>query len=328
MPVYFYWGEDEYRLNQAVRELRDRILEPTWMSFNFDKIGPDQPDAMIQGLNQVMTAPLGTGGRLVWLVNSPVGQRCSEELLAELERTLAQLPDACHLLFTSSSKPDGRSKATKLLQKHGQFQEFSPISAWKTEDLTQALQKAARQVGLKLTPEAVELLVTAIGNDTRQLHNELEKLHLYTTGRPDPTLTAADVGLLVTTTTQNSLQLAEAIRQGKTASALNLIGDLLQQNEAPLRIVATLTRQFRTWLWIKLLTEAGERDPQVIAKMAEVNNPKRVYFLQKEVQRVPLLALQQALPLLLKLEVSLKQGSEPISSLQIKVIELCHLFRL
>jgi DNA polymerase III subunit delta len=323
MPAYFYWGEDEYRLTQAVQELRDRTLDSAWLSFNFDKIGPEQPDAIVRGLNQVMTLPFGSGGRLVWLVNTTLGQRCPEEVLNELERTLPYLPGLCHLLLTSSAKPDGRSKAVKLLQKYGEVKEFSQIPAWKTDELSQAVKQVARQVGVKLTPEAVELLVSAVGNDTRQLHNELEKLRLY--GNKSMGLTAADVALLVTTTTQNSLQLAEAIRQADTSRALQLVGDLIQQNEVPLRIVATLVRQFRTWLWIKLM--AGEQDVQAIAKAAEVNNPKRVYFLQKEVQRVSLQQLQQALPLLLQLEVSLKRGSEANSSLQIKVIELCDLFR-
>ncbi|MBW4549850.1 MAG: DNA polymerase III subunit delta [Aphanocapsa sp. GSE-SYN-MK-11-07L] len=324
MPAYFYWGEDEYRLTQAVQALRDRILDPTWLSFNFDKIGPEQPDAIVQALNQVMTLPFGSGGRLVWLVNTSLGQRCAEEVLTELERTLPDLPEAGHLLLTSPNKPDGRSKAVKLLQKYAQVKEFSQIPAWKTDELSQEIRQAARQIGVKLTPDAVELLVNAVGNDTRQLHNELEKLRLY--GGPSTGLTAQEVALLVTTSTQNSLQLAEAIRQADTSRALNLVADLIQQNEAPLRIVATLIRQFRTWLWIKLM--AGEQDLQAIAKAAEVSNPKRVYFLQKEVQRVSLPQLQQALPLLLQLEVSLKQGSEANSSLQIKVIELCHLFRL
>ncbi len=324
MPAYFYWGEDEYRLSQAVQTLRDRILDPAWLSFNFDKIGPEQPDAIVQALNQVMTLPFGSGERLVWLVNTTLGQRCAEEIWHELERTLPDLPEVCHLLLTSPAKPDGRSKAVKLLQKHGQVKEFGLIPAWKTDELHQEIRQAARQVGLKLTPDAVELLVSTVGNDTRQLHNELEKLRLY--GGSSTGLTAQEVALLVTTTTQNSLQLAEAIRQADTSRALNLVADLIQQNEAPLRIVATLVRQFRTWLWIKLM--AGEQDLQAIAKAAEVNNPKRVYFLQKEVQRVSLPQLQQAMPLLLQLEVSLKQGSEANSSLQIKVIELCDLFRL
>jgi len=54
------------------------------------------------------------------------------------------------------------------------------------------------------------------------------------------------------------LHLAAAIRVGDAAKALALIAQLLSRNEPALRIVATLIGQFRTWLWVKLMTEAGE----------------------------------------------------------------------
>ena len=332
MPAYLYWGEDEYRLAQAVQGLRDRLLDANWASFNYDKIeltsGSEQTEAVIQGLNQMMTAPFGVGDRLVWLANVPLCQRCSEELLLELERTLPALPKTSHLLLTNSAKPDGRSKVTKLFQKYAEIQEFSPISPWKTEQLVQQVKLAARQVGVKLTQDAVELLAESVGNDTRQLYGELEKLRLYATASPSkdaPLLNAVLVASLVAVTTQNSLQLADAIRQGDTNQALILVTELINQNEPSLRIVATLTKQFRTWLWVKLMTEAGERDERLIAQAAEVGNPKRVYFLQRDVQRLSVKQLQQVLPLLLDLEVSLKQGGEAIATLQTKVIELCQL---
>jgi DNA polymerase III subunit delta len=323
MSVYFYWGDDDYRLQQAVKQLRDNILDPTWISFNFDKIGPEQPDAVMQALNQVMSPPFGAGGRLVWLVNTTLGQRSNDDLLTELSRTLPNMPAESHLLLTSSNKPDGRSKAVKLLQQHAEVTEFALTPTWKTEDLLANVRRVAQQVKVKLAPEAQELLTEAVGNDTRQLWMELEKLRLFAGERE---ISAAEVASLVTSSSQNSLQLAAVIRQGATADALGLVGDLIRQNEAPLRIVASLTRQFRTWMWVKLLSEAGERDTQVIARAADIGNPKRVYILQKEVQRHPSAQFLAALPILLELEVGLKQGAEPMTTLQTKIIQLCQIF--
>ena len=48
---------------------------------------------MVQALNQAMTPPFGSGQRFIWLVDTPIAQRCSEALLAELERTLPNIPD-------------------------------------------------------------------------------------------------------------------------------------------------------------------------------------------------------------------------------------------
>ena len=141
----------------------------------------------------------------------------------------------------------------------------------------------------------------------------------------DTVLDLEVITTLIGSQTQSSLKLAAAIRSGETVKALELVENLIAHNEHPLRIVATLVGQFRTWLWVKLMIEIGEKDEKAIAQAAEINNPKRVYFLRQEVKSLSLNQLQKTLPLLLELEVSLKQGKEEISILKTKIIELCQL---
>jgi DNA polymerase-3 subunit delta len=326
LPVCLYWGDDEFALEQAVNALRQRVLNPDWSSFNFEKILPDQPGAIVQGLNQAVTPPFGEGSRLVWLVDTSICQRCSEELLAELERTLPLIPETSVLLLTTGNKPDGRLKSTKLLQKYAEIREFSVIPPWKTDLLVRQVQQAAKEVGVKLTTGATEMLAEAVGNDTRQLYSELEKLRLYG-GRSKSSLDEEAIATLVTASSQNTLQLGAAIRQGQVARSLDLVADLLRQNEPALAIVKSLVGQFRTWIWVKLMLEQGERDEQKIAQAAEISNPKRIYFLKKEVEHLSLNRLLQTLPLLLELEASLKLGADELATLQTKVIELCELCR-
>ncbi len=326
MPIFFYWGGDDFRLNQAVATLRDRTLDPEWASFNYDKIPPEQADGALQALNQAMTPPFGLGKRFVWLQDTTLCQRCPENLLSELERTLPVIPETSVLLLTSPNKPDGRLKSTKLLQKYTDIREFSPIPPWKTELLVKQVHKMAGEAEVNLTPAAAELLAESVGANTRRLFNELEKLRLYSVDRDRP-LSPDIVSDLVLANTQNSLQLAAALRQGETVLALSLATDLINRNEPALRIVSTLVGQFRTWLWVKVMFETGERNDKAIAQAAEVNNPKRIYFLQKEVKTLPLKRLQQALPLLLELEAMLKRGADELITLQTKVIEISQLFR-
>ena len=326
MPIYLYWGEDDFAIAKAVTSLRDRTLDPDWSSFNFDKISAEPTNAILQALTQAMTPPFGMGQRLVWLENTNIGQQCSEAILTELERTLPAIPETSVLLLTARNKPDGRLKSTKLLQKYAEVKEFSPIPPWKTDQLIQQVRQAAQTSGVTLAPPSIELLAESVGNNSRQLYSELEKLRLYAGDRHQP-LAAEVVTSLVVANTQNSLQLAAAIRQGQVAEALELVAGLLSLNEPALRVVATLIGQFRTWLWVKLMQEAGERDERAIAQAAEVSNPKRIYFLQQEVRGLSAQQLQQTLPLLLELEMSLKQGAEELSTLQTKVIELCQIYQ-
>ena len=324
MPIYVYWGEDDFAMEKAIVILRERVLDPLWTSFNYTSFPPEQADSIVQALNQVMTPPFGAGGRFVWLINTSISQNCPDHILAELQRTVKVIPPESTLLLTSRNKLDERLKSTKLLKQFATFCEFPLIPAWKTELLVQSVQQAAQTVGVKLNPLVVELLAESVGNDTRLLYNELEKLRLYTQSSRKP-LDVNIVSELVRNTTQNTLQLATAIRTGDTPKALGILNDLSNSAEPGLRIVATLIGQFRTWLLVKMMMETGERNPQAIALAAEVTNPKRIYFIQQEVKSLPLKQLILALPVLLELEVSLKQGASETSTLQTKVIEMCQI---
>ena len=326
MPIYLYWGEDDFAITKAVVQLRDHVLDPQWVSFNYNSLPPDQPDAAIEGLNQAMTPPFGAGSRLVWLVDTTLCQQCSEDLLTELKRTLPIIPETSVLLLTCHTKPDGRLKSTQLLQKCAHIREFSLIPPWKTEQIVQRVQQAAQELGVKLSQKSAYLVAESVGNNTRQLYSELEKLKTFAGGASKP-LDVDAVASLVRANTQNSLHLAAAIKDGDAAKALAKATELINRNEPALRIVATLIGQFRTWLLVKLMIETGQRDEKAIAQAAEVGNSKRVYFLQQEVKPLSVQQLVSTLPLLLELEVSLKQGAEEMSALQTKVIELCQVFQ-
>ncbi|NES81934.1 MAG: DNA polymerase III subunit delta [Moorea sp. SIO2B7] len=324
MPIYLFWGEDEFAIAKSVEKLKKSVLDPNWLQFNYHKLPGAQNDATIEALNQAMTPVFGMGGRLVWLADTTICQHCSEDIFSELNSTLPVIPKNSHLLLTSSKKPDKRLKSTKILQQYGEIKEFSWIPPWKTAEILKKVQQLSQEFPVKLTSAAVELLAESVGNNTRQLWSELQKLSIYGEGMSKP-LDVETISTLVHANTQNSLQLAAAIRQGDQDRALGLVVDLINKNEPALRIVATLVGQFRTWTIVRLMVESGEKDEGAIAKAAEVNNPKRIYFLRKEIQSLSLKQLLSTLPILLELEVSLKRGADPFSTLQTKIIELCHL---
>ena len=93
MPVYFYWGDDDYQISQAVKKLIDNSIDPMWRDFNYTKINASGDLEVMDGLNQAVTSPFGMGSRLTWLVDTAIAQKCSESLLAELERTFKNLPN-------------------------------------------------------------------------------------------------------------------------------------------------------------------------------------------------------------------------------------------
>ncbi len=330
MPIYFFWGNDEFRLKKAVAMLRSSTLNSDWASFNYDRIDPDFANGPIQALNQAMTPPFGFGKRFIWLANTALGQRCPEDVMTEMVRTLPLVPETAVLLLTSAHKPDGRLKSTKLLKTYAEFREFSTLAPWQTDQIIDQVKRAAQEMNLRLKPQALDLLAEAVGADTRRLYNEVEKLSLYWSddqGAPKTdSLPPEIVSQLVAVSTQTSFQLSEALIAGKVDQALSLVTDLLANNEPALRVVATLVGQFRRWLWVSVLEAEGERDVNAIAKAAEISNPKRVYFLQKQVRGCAPTQLQRALELMLELEFSLKRGAPETITLQTKMIEIASCF--
>jgi DNA polymerase-3 subunit delta len=326
MSIICYWGDDDFAIARAVMALQQSSIDPAWTSFNYEKLTHDREETVIQALNQAMTPPFGMGKRLVWLADTTLTQQCSENILTELERTLPRIPDTTVFLLTSKNKPDARLKSTKTLQKYASVQEFSLIPPWKTDELLTHVHQAVQELELKLTQDAIKLLAEAVGNNTRQLYLELEKLQLLA-GDKATAINAKMVSSLVVANTQNSLQLATAIREGNIPKSLTLVAELIERNEPPLKIVATLVGQFRTWLWVKMLLEAGEKDERLIATTAGLGNPKRLYFIKQELQSLKASQLAATLPKLLSLELSLKRGNEPIATLQTHAIELCRIFR-
>ena len=323
MPIYLFWGEDDFALSVAVKKLQESVVDPNWFQFNCDRISDDRPSAIIDALNLAMTPVFGMGERLIWLTQTTICQNCPPDLLSQLESTLPVIPPTSHLLFTSTKKPDRRLKSTKLIEKYATVTEFSPIAPWKIQEIIDKVTQFSQEIGVKLTPDAIELIAKSVGNNSRQLWNELEKLSIYGQTK---TLDLEVISTLVNCNTQSSIDLAQAIRTGNKLRAIELTSQLLDRDEPALRIVATLVNKFRTWAIVKLMEVKGEKNQQLIAQTAEIGNPKRIYYLRQEIKSISSEKLVNTFPILLELELSLKQGGEPLSTLKTKVIELCEIF--
>ncbi|AFZ53021.1 DNA polymerase III subunit delta [Cyanobacterium aponinum] len=324
MPIYYFWGDDDFTMMQEINALKEKNLDLNWLQFNFEKFAGDKEEFIREAFLQAMTPPFGSGDRIVWLVNTTICQSCSEDLLTEIQRTIKQIPDTTHLLLTSEKKPDGRIKSTKLVNQYAQVKEFSLIPPWQTDILIKKVEGMVAQKELKITKEGIKILANCVGNDSRLLWQELDKLSLYQGENKQP-INEEIVKSLVNVSNQNSLQLAQAILQQNIPLALQLVQDLISLNEPALRIVATLVGQFRTWAIVKTMVESGEKDEKAIAENADISNPKRIYFLKQETKNISAQKLLSSLPILLELEANLKSGHDPLIALETKIIQLCTL---
>ena len=308
-------GSDTHAIQKKVAFFKAN-LNKTWAICNYHKFdGIDIEKATCCAL----TPAFGITGLKLVVVENCNFKQIAPETFSALQ-LISNLTDT-HLVLWGTSI-DKRLKVVKLLLKCANLFECDLMPPWRTDLIASKISSEVIHLKLELNNEIVQYLAVAIGNNLTRAESELRKLLTYSA---DKRLSLAEVKMLIPSSTQSSLQLAEAIRTGKAKEAASLLGELLAMNNHPLMICATLITQFRTWLWIKSAIQSGVKQDTEIAKVCNIGNPKRVYFLKQEVQHTSIAALKHAVKMLFDLEISLKTGYQS-SHLLLSILILSRLF--
>jgi DNA polymerase-3 subunit delta len=230
-PVYFLHGEDDYLKDARTRELVDAAVDPATRDFNLELRRGSEIDA--ETLDALLGTPPMLAERRVVVIRDvdKLKKDARALLLRYVERPA---PDTVLVLVA----PAG-AKADKPLADRATAVEFAPLTGdrlprWVAYHVETAL-------GRTITPDAVALLVEAVGADLSQLAVELEKLASYATATIDVDAVAEVVGVRHG---ESVGALLDAIAAKDAATALELIGSVLQQPKtSAVSIVMNLTTQ-------------------------------------------------------------------------------------
>lgn len=129
-------------------------------------------------------------------------------------------------------------------------------------DLPDWIRARARLRKVKLDSAAINDLAEFVGDELRQLDQELTKLADYA---GDRTVTREDVRRLVAATRAASVfELVDALGLGDAPAAGRLMQHALDlDGEPPLRLMAMIARQFRLLIQVKTLQAQGMRPPEI-----------------------------------------------------------------
>ena len=327
MPIHLIWGNDYEACNREIEELINSVIDSSWKSFNYSQLDGNDPKQNLRALEEAQSAPLGSGGRIVLVRRSPFCNGCSIELGNKLEQVIKLIPDKTHLILSNSNKPDKRLKTTKLIEKSIQSNTLSQEKSfilplpWDINGQRNLVKNNLQRLNLKMNYETIDLIVESIGNDSSLINTELQKLSLFseavntnlTTDKPRE-ISKELVKKLIQNNSTNALEIANSLLKGEIIIALNKIQSLLKNGEPALRLITTLTGQSRGWLWVHLLDSQGNQDVKEIAKLAGIANPKRIFVIRKQIQDKSLETLLKLMKKLLKIEASIKSGTNPIDS--------------
>jgi len=295
-------GNDQYAIEQHIVQYINQI-HPIWQEFNVHRYS-HKKDQLDSAITTALSIPFNTEFSKVVVINDCNFKQFSN-FDFELLQNIDSMPQTTQLFFIAPFI-DKRLRVVKYLLKKGKLLEFASFPPWRTDLIANYVSDEAKKLNLQLPRGSFSYLADAIGNDTTRIASSLQKLDCATTDSQNLTLT--EVRTLVPHTTSNALQLADAMRQGNALQVTKLLNALLEIAVHPGVIVATVTTQFRTWLWVKTATDNGLTDSKEIANACAIANPKRLYFLLKETQSLNPIALKKTVLRLLELQVQIKRG--------------------
>jgi DNA polymerase-3 subunit delta len=230
-PVYYLFGDDDFLKDGRSRDLIGAAVDPSTRDFNLEVRRAGELDA--EGLDALLGTPPMLADRRVVVLRDV--DKLKKGARVVLDRYLARpAPDTVLILIApSGAKPD------KGLSERATAVEFSPLNG---DRLPRWLVHHTETVlGRGITPEAVTLLVEAVGSDLPQLAVELEKLASYANTTIDERAVAEIVGVR---RGESVGDLLDAVAAKDANAALGLIPIVLQlPKTSAVTIVMALTSQ-------------------------------------------------------------------------------------
>ena len=229
--AYYFFGENEYLKEEAVRRLIDAAVDPTTRDFNLDqRKGVDLDAAEVASL--LGMPPMMAERRVV--VIKDVGSLRKDARQA-LDVYLKSPASDTLLVLTTTA--DG--KADKALSDRTEALEFGQLNGIQ---LPKWIAARATELGATISPAATDLLQGAVGADLSQLSIELSKLASYCGARE---IDEAAVSDIVGVRREETLgRLLDAVANRDAGAALALVAPILQQPKmGAVYVVMTLTTQ-------------------------------------------------------------------------------------
>ncbi len=313
-PIYLFQGPERFLIEEALEHVKKTLIQADAADFNFNKFSAkDVEIGMV--LDQAQTMPFLSKHRLIVLTDA-------HELPAATQKVLLPYlgdPNPTTCLILTAEKLDSRTKFAQTLKKQAETVQF-----WKLfeNDVPRWITTRAKQHGYGMSTQTARELMEFVGNDLRQLENELKKIIAYTSTKE---ITSQIVQQVVGDIRERDVfELVDAVGKGHTIEALRILNQLLIEGEQPLKILAMITRQFRLlWRLKATLVEHKDAAPKQLASQVGVS-PRNVEQLQRQVRRFSQVQLKNGMRRLYTVDRALKSSAgSPKILLEDVVVDLC-----
>lgn len=246
-PLYFIFGPETQRLNDAASKIKDLFLpqaggEENYFRYNRLGSGADETTA-VEVAAQLNTVSMFGGGKIVWVgtLESPPKKEDTEALSAYAKNPNPQ----CTLIVTISSHGwekkvadtfDKSALVTSFSEK-GIAVKFAPMRG---DELAKWAQSRFRERSCQIGTEAAQKLVELADNDLDRLAGEIEKVSLYAGEGNDVTLAMVEE-LVGDHRSKSVWDFLTLFRRRNLAGSILALDSLMAQNQPSQMILKVLT---------------------------------------------------------------------------------------
>lgn len=263
MAVYFFHGEEDFNIELEIEELK-KSLDKNFLEMSFKVYdNPKYPDL----ISILRTQPMMFGKMLIVIKCLDYFSKGFEDKeIKEITKALEDNSDNLDIVFVAQlprdegKKLDSRKKFYKLLSKFN-AREFPVIPTYKTAELEAWIKKQAQSKKLKLTQDALNAIISQIGNNLRQINNELEKLQII--AYPD-NVVSAEMVRENCISNEDLFAFSDYLLAGEKDKVLKEYRKLLDKKYC-LEIVSVLQTMVRRWIVLK--ARSAEASSLELARM-------------------------------------------------------------
>jgi DNA polymerase III subunit delta len=239
-PAYLLVGDAGWHMERAWRQLHDRLVPPSARRFNGESLLAKDTSAS-DVVQRLATLSMFGPKRLVRVKQVEMWNK--EQQSAMLSYLSSPNPGSC-LVLEASTRKGCDALARGVEQAGGKVLEFPAPSE---SELPSWLQEQAALRHKQLSLQGAALLLERVGTDLSRLEGEVEKLCCYVGERKG--IESTDIEEAVSHQRQFTVfELIRCVGKCQAARAITILRQLLQSGEAPLGVLALLTRHIRI-LW-------------------------------------------------------------------------------
>lgn len=258
-PVYFFHGDETYLIDEITELLIGQTLNDSTRSFNYDVI--DEADAK-DVVSLVTAFPLGSEKRVVIVKDL---EKIEER---DLLIPLFEKPVDTTVFILQTKKPDLRTKVYRALQQSAVVVVFKPLFE---NEIVPWIKSYVKKTGIDISDEASGLLQSLVGRSLRELSNEIEKLLLYIGNKKK--IDVNDVNAVAgMSRTYNYFELRKFISNKDLSNTLKVLQGMLDAGEAPIKIVAILTKYFMN-IWAVQEASSKKTPDWDLARSLKIRGP-------------------------------------------------------